>query len=196
MKIQFHSAIIYLHEITRMMSSINEVLMNITDSGNTPLKKGRANPAREFLGLVFFIIVTFGVAFWASRYEPGIWYAELSRPSWTPPNWAFPVAWTILYFLMSVAAWLVWRQRKTRRIGYPLAFYFIQLLLNGLWSWIFFGNHLIDLALIDIILLFMTILVTTILFWKKNRLAGILFIPYLIWVGFATTLNTGIWLLN
>ena len=167
-----------------------------TDDRDISLNKDRANIIREFLGLAVSIIITFAVAFWASRYEPGIWYAELSKPSWTPPNWAFPVAWTILYFSMSVAAWLVWKQRKTRKIGYPLAFYFIQLLLNGLWSWIFFGNHLIGMALVDIVLLLAAIIVTTILFWKQSRLAGILFVPYLIWVGFATALNTGIWLLN
>ena len=97
---------------------------------------------------------------------------------------------------MAVAAWLVWQKGGIRRNLAPLGFYALQLVLNGLWSWLFFGRHLIGMALIDIVLLLTAIIVTTALFLKRQRLAGILMIPYVLWVSFATALNLEIWRLN
>lgn len=151
---------------------------------------------QDLSGLAVSLFVTSLVSFLASQFEPGEWYNQLSKPGWTPPNWIFPLVWTVLYASMSVAVWLVWRQGRSKAATVPVTAYFFQLLLNGIWSWLFFGNRLIGLALIDILGLFVAVIVTTILFWKRTRLAGILFVPYLLWVGFAAILNYGIWLLN
>ena len=151
---------------------------------------------QDITGLAFFLIVTFGVSFLASQYEPGGWYQEIAKPSWTPPGWIFPIVWTALYLMMSIAAWKVWRTGKLQKVIVPLGFYFLQLFFNGLWSWMFFGNQMIGLALLDIILLLIAIILTTIIFWKYNRVSGLLFIPYLLWVAFASVLNFSIWLLN
>jgi tryptophan-rich sensory protein len=146
--------------------------------------------------LVVFLALTFGVAFISSRFEPGLWYQHIAKPSWTPPGWIFGPVWSLLYFMMAVAGWLVWRQKGLTAAGLPLGFFVFQLILNGLWSWLFFGRQMIGAALVDLILLWMAILVTTLLFWKVRTSAGVLFIPYLLWVTFAGALNFAIWRLN
>ena len=147
-------------------------------------------------GLAIFLIITFGVALIGARVQPGEWYAQLAKPSWTPPGWLFGPVWTLLYAAMAVAAWIVWKESGLRAGMIPLAAYAVQLLLNGLWSWLFFGRRLIGLALVDIICLFLAILVTTLLFRQVRPLAGLLLTPYLLWVGFASILNFQIWRLN
>jgi tryptophan-rich sensory protein len=136
------------------------------------------------------------VAWFGGQFMPGSWYAALAKPSWTPPGWLFPPVWTFLYASMAVAAWLIWRGAERRGRVPALVLFFGQLVLNGLWSWFFFGEHLIGVALFDIVLLLVLILAATLTFWRLNRLAGILFIPYLLWVSFATALNFAIWRLN
>ena len=147
-------------------------------------------------GLAIFLIITFGVALIGARVQPGEWYAQLAKPSWTPPGGLFGPVWTLLYAAMAVAAWIVWKENGLRAGMIPLAAYAVQLLLNGLWSWLFFGRRLIGLALVDIICLFLAILVTTLLFRQVRPLAGLLLTPYLLWVGFASILNLQIWRLN
>lgn len=138
----------------------------------------------------------YAVAFISSRFEPGIWYQTLAKPAWTPPDWIFAPVWTILYTIMGLAAWLIWRQGGIAVAGLPLSVFVIQLVLNGLWSWIFFGQRNIGLAFAEIVLLWILILVALIIFWKRQALAGILLLPYLLWVGFAAILNYAIWRLN
>ena len=150
----------------------------------------------DFLGLAFWIVVTFGIAVIASQFEPGEWYTSLAKPSWTPPGWLFGPVWGLLYLSMSVAAWLVWRRRSRLSVSLPLIIYLAQLGLNGLWSWLFFGNRLIGYALLDIIILTILITITLNMFVKIDKIAGLLFIPYLIWVCFATALNFQIWRMN
>jgi benzodiazapine receptor len=150
----------------------------------------------DILGLAFWLLLTFMVAAWGAQYNPGTWYQHLAKPDWTPPGWIFGPVWSLLYAAMAVAAWLVWRSAGIRAAALPLGFYLLQLVLNGLWSWIFFGRQMVGLALLDIILLWAMIAVTTVLFWKKNRAAGVLFIPYLLWVTFASALNWKIWMMN
>ena len=147
-------------------------------------------------GLAIFLIITFGVALIGARVQPGEWYAQLAKPSWTPPGWLFGPVWTLLYAAMAVAAWMVWKESGLRAGMIPLTAYAVQLLLNGLWSWLFFGRRLIGLALVDIICLFLAILVTMLLFRQVRPLAGLLLAPYLLWVGFASILNFQIWRLN
>ena len=123
---------------------------------------------------------------------PG-WYAGLAKPTWTPPDWLFGPVWTTLYCLMGVAAWLVWR-----RVGWsrPLAWFAVQLLLNAVWSWLFFGLHSPFAGLIDIVLLWAAIAATVLAFWHVSRLAAILMLPYWAWVSYAVALNFAIWQMN
>ena len=150
----------------------------------------------NILGLAFFVLLTFGVAAIASQFKPGEWYLSLVKPGWTPPGWVFGPVWGILYLAMSISAWIVWLQRSVKEIFIPLGLYMIQLLLNGLWSWLFFGQQLIGTALIDIVLLLAMIAITIIYFRRISKTAGILLLPYFLWVCFATALNFQIWRIN
>jgi translocator protein len=123
---------------------------------------------------------------------PG-WYAGLVKPSFNPPNWLFAPVWTALYLLMAIAAWLVWRRGNART---PLMLFALQLVLNSIWSLLFFGLHRVDLALLDIVLLLGTIVATAVAFRPRSAVAALLLAPYLAWVSFATVLNFAIWRLN
>ncbi|MFH2037359.1 MAG: TspO/MBR family protein [Candidatus Zixiibacteriota bacterium] len=160
---------------------------------NSEFKK---RPSRQILSLALWLILTFTVSFIASRFMPGEWYQGLVKPSWNPPNWIFGPVWTLLYTLMAVAVWLVWKERHKDNIKSAIILYALQLFLNGIWSFIFFGQELIGLALVDILILLILIIATLLNFYKINRTAGILLIPYLIWVGFASALNFRLWQLN
>lgn len=127
---------------------------------------------------------------------PGEWYAGLKKPPWNPPGWIFGPVWTLLYTAMAVAAWLVWRRGGFAGQRRPLSFYLVQLLLNALWSPLFFGLHRPALGLVDIALLWLALLATVRAFWKVRPLAGALLMPYLAWVTFASALNCAVWLLN
>ena len=147
--------------------------------------------------LLFFLLATLAVGALASLFtEPSIptWYAGLAHPSFAPPNWVFAPVWTTLYVLMAVAAWRVWRVTGTRST--EMAVYALQLVFNFAWSAIFFALHQIGLALADIGLLLLLILAATLLFWRRDRIAGLLFLPYLCWTGFAAALNQAFWALN
>ena len=120
---------------------------------------------------------------------PNPWYSQLHKPSFNPPDWVFGPVWTGLYICMGLAAWLVWRNRKSHRVTQPLALFSIQLIVNVSWSPVFFGLHRLGLALVVIIVLWLAILLTTKAFFRVSRLAGWLMIPYLGWVSFATVLN-------
>ena len=145
------------------------------------------------LALVGFIIITFGAPLLSVGSMLGTWYEALHKPSWNPPEWLFGPAWTLLYTLMAVAAWLVWK-----RLGFsrPLVLYFVQLALNAAWTPIFFGAHQLGWALIEIVLMWIMILLTLLSFRRVNPTAGWLFVPYLAWVSFATCLNFTLWRLN
>ena len=147
------------------------------------------------MSLAIFLSINVAVALFASRFKPGAWYDGLVKPSWTPPRIAFPIIWTALYALMAVAAWIVW-QTNPRFPTTPLVLYGIQLILNALWSWIFFGRHKPSAALIDIIALWIFIILTTSAFTSVRPLAGVLLIPYIIWVAIAAALNAAVIRLN
>ncbi len=125
------------------------------------------------------------------------WYQTLQKPPFSPPNWAFGPAWTILYFLMGVAAYLVWIKGLEKKVvKNALAFFIAQLVFNFFWSILFFGLHSPILGLIDILILWTLIVITIIKFYKVSKTASYLLIPYLLWVSFATILNLSIVLLN
>lgn len=124
------------------------------------------------------------------------YFNALEKPPGTPPPAAFGPAWGALYLLMGVAAWLVWREGLTQQTALALGLFAAQLVLNFAWSLIFFGQHRVGVALLEIALLWLTILATIIAFWRVRPAAGALLLPYLAWVSFATYLNAGIWRLN
>lgn len=122
------------------------------------------------------------------------WYTALIRPAWTPPNWLFGPVWSTLYVLMAVAAWRVWRVVGISRR--PTTLFLVQLALNSLWSFIFFSWHLKGLAAVEIVLLLGVIVWTAIEFRRRDALAGWLFLPYIVWVSYASTVAIGVWWLN
>jgi tryptophan-rich sensory protein len=124
------------------------------------------------------------------------WYVELSKPSWTPPSWVFGPAWTILYIMMAIAAWLVWRKGYTADVRFALTLFGVQLLVNGLWSYLFFGLRWPGGALVDIAVLWVAIAATAIAFSRVSPPAAWLLLPYLAWVSFAMALNLEIWRRN
>jgi len=152
---------------------------------------------RKVRGLKFFLIATLGVGATASLFtQPSIanWYAGLRHPAIDPPNWVFAPVWTALYIMMAVAAWRVWR--KTGLKSVEMVAFALQLGLNFAWSAIFFGLHQIGAALIEIMALDLAVLAALILFARRDLWAGLLLLPYLAWVTFASVLTHAFWRLN
>lgn len=153
---------------------------------------------RQILGLMGWLGVCFAAAAvggFASANAAGF-YQQLARPEWAPPPWLFAPAWTVLYLLMGVAAWLVWREHGFRRARGTLALFVVQLAVNALWTWLFFVWRLGALAFGEILVLWILILCTIAAFWRVRPLAGALLIPYLAWVTFASALTYAIWRRN
>ncbi len=151
---------------------------------------------RQAVGLVLWLVVSLSAGWVGSRFVPGDWYAGLAKPSWNPPSSVFAPVWTTLYVLMGLAAWLVWRQTGFAGARAALGLFALQLVLNGLWSYLFFGSHQPGVALVEIVVLWLAILATTVGFWRVSVPAGMLLLPYLAWVGFAAALNFQLWRLN
>jgi tryptophan-rich sensory protein len=125
------------------------------------------------------------------------WYADLSRPTFTPPDWAFGVVWPILYVMMGISAFMIWNKGfSSRKVKVALGLFLLQLVLNGLWTPIFFGLHMMGLALVEIILLWIAIIITIFAFWRISRAAAYLLLPYILWVSFAIVLNAALWQMN
>lgn len=124
------------------------------------------------------------------------WYPTLHKPSWTPPSWLFGPVWTILYLMMAIAAWLVWRRREFVNVNGSLELFAFQLVLNAAWSPLFFGLKNPLAGLLDIVPLWAAILATLASFWKISPIAGTLLVPYWLWVSFAAALNFAIWKMN
>ena len=156
-------------------------------------------PKHSWIGLVVLLAVCFAAAgIGGAVTTPKItnWYATLAKPSWNPPNWIFGPVWSALYFCMAAAAWLVWRQGGFVSAKVPLILFGVQLGLNVLWSCLFFGLQSPGLAFVEVVLLWAAIAATMVTFWHRSVIAGILFVPYLAWVSFASILNFTIWRLN
>ncbi len=154
--------------------------------------------SKQVVGLVAWLIVSFiAAAIGATAsVNAGPFYLQLQRPTWAPPANVFGPVWTILYTLMAIAAWLIWRVDGLRGARLALTLFFLQLAVNAIWSWLFFAWHLGAISFADILLLWTLIVVTLIMFWRIKPLAGALLIPYLLWVSFATVLNYAMWQLN
>ncbi|WP_231465299.1 TspO/MBR family protein [Pedobacter sp. Leaf132] len=152
------------------------------------------------LALILNIALTLGIGALggiATANSVKTWYLTLNKPSFNPPSWLFAPVWTTLYILIGIAAYLVWVKRDTI-VHFPrtVAIYVIQLILNLCWSFIFFYFHEIGFALAEIIMLLIMIIINAITFYKIDKLAGLLFIPYILWVSFASFLTYNIYILN
>ncbi|MEY4133079.1 MAG: hypothetical protein RL592_1137 [Verrucomicrobiota bacterium] len=155
-------------------------------------RHARCNPGFPWrlIGLVALCLAVGGLGSAATMPEIKGWYAGLAKPSFNPPNWIFGPVWSTLYVLMATAASGAWEHRPIRRT------FFIILLVNALWSLLFFGLHRPDLALIDILAYLILLVLWIRQLWPQHRLAALLQLPHLLWVGFATVLNASIWRLN
>jgi len=158
------------------------------------------NSKQDLPKLIVSILVCFAAAALGSFFTtPQItgWYAGLEKPWFAPPNWVFGPVWTILYFLMGIALFLVWRKGLERPdVRQGVILFAVQLAFNVAWSWLFFGLQSALAGLVGIVILWVLILATLIQFWKIERIAGALLIPYIAWVTIATNLNYAIWVLN
>ena len=123
-------------------------------------------------------------------------YAQLDRPLWAPPAWAFGPAWTVLYLCMAIAAWRIWRIGGFAAARPELTLYAVQLAFNAAWSWFFFVRRSGLGATIDVACMWITIVATMIAFWRRDPIAGALFAPYLAWVSFAGALTVSVWRRN
>ena len=163
-------------------------------SGQLRNDKGADSAMKHRRALVPFLLLVVGGGLaigWLTA--PGDWYARLEKPAFNPPGWLFPPVWTVLYVLVAVAGWRLWR---LDRGGWSMKLWWAQLILNFLWSPVFFGAHRIGLALIVILLLLPAILAFIAVAWRQDRAAALLFLPYAAWVAFALALNASILMLN
>ena len=154
---------------------------------------------QDLLGLCLFIslcLLVSGLGGFITSNTVDTWYPGINKPSFNPPDWVFAPIWIALYILMGIAAWRIWRKSQPKLITTSLAVFYAQLLLNLIWSCLFFGMQRIDLALLEIVVLLIAIIANTILFWRLDRQAGICFLPYVAWVTYAMILNASIWILN
>jgi benzodiazapine receptor len=124
------------------------------------------------------------------------WYAALDKPAFNPPNFIFGPVWTLLYILMGISLYIIWRSERTNERTNALRIFGIQLVLNFAWSFIFFYFHQVFIALLEIVMIWVGVLLMIIIFRKVSRTAAYLQIPYLMWVSFASLLNAAIWILN
>lgn len=145
------------------------------------------------MAAVMIAVLVLLTAMSGAVFKPGPWYETLKKPSWTPPNWAFPTVWTLLYIMIAYAGWEVWTQA-----GWSLAMavWGLQLVLNGCWSWFFFGQRRMDLALVDVSVLWLAIVCFMVVAWPVSTLAALLFVPYFLWVSVAGVLNLSVLRLN
>jgi benzodiazapine receptor len=156
------------------------------------------SPIRQTVGLFGWLAVTFVTAFIAAAASvtAQTFYSRLTQPDWAPPAWLFGPVWTALFVMMAFAAWLVWRRGGFGAQRRPLLLFLVQLVFNGLWSWLFFAWHQGGWALADIVVLWLLIAATIVGFRRTSPLAAWLLVPYIAWVSFAGVLNYTLWQLN
>jgi len=155
--------------------------------------------AKQALALVVALIVVYSASAIGAigSVNAPVFYRELSLPSWAPPAWWFGPVWTVLYGLMAIAVWLVWRQRwRNDQAALAIKIFALQLVLNALWSWLFFAWYLGAFAFVEIVLLWVAILWTLVAFWRVSKVAVVLMLPYAAWVTFAAALSFSIWQQN
>lgn len=153
---------------------------------------------KQVVGLIGWLLLSFAAAAVGAvaSVQAATFYQHLAQPAWAPPSSVFGPVWSVLYALMGIAVWLVWREGGWRRQRGVLTLFVVQLALNALWSWLFFAWHHGALAFADIVVLWLLIVATLIGFWRVRPLAGALLVPYLCWVSFAAALNFAVWHLN
>ena len=156
----------------------------------------KPSPGRSQATLAGWLLLTYSASATAVFVSADGWHAGLAKPTWNPPGWIFGPVWTILYALMAVAAWRVWLHGGWARQKKALGLFLIQWALNALWTPLFFGLHRPGWALAEILLLLAAILATMRNFWRVDRTACLLLLPYAAWVAFASALNGAIWRLN
>ena len=153
----------------------------------------------EIISLIVFLIVCLsvsGVGGAITATSVDTWYQALEKPAFNPPDWVFAPVWTALYLFMGVAAWRIWRIRALKAARIALVVFGLQLCLNVGWSFLFFGLQQINFALVEIVILLFVIISNMFLFWRLDRFAGLLFVPYVAWVSYATILNASLSFLN
>ncbi|MES2623713.1 MAG: TspO/MBR family protein [Pseudomonadota bacterium] len=128
--------------------------------------------------------------------DAGEFYLQLARPEWAPPAWLFGPVWTLLYVMMAVSSWLIWRLGRNTNVYIGLALFVLQLGVNALWTWLFFAWRKGGLAFAEILVLWVLLAATISFFWPLRRLAAVLLLPYLAWITFAAMLNLSVWLRN
>lgn len=154
---------------------------------------------QDVAGLAVFVgaclaVSGFGGAITATSVDT--WYQALEKPPYNPPDWVFAPVWLTLYLLMGVSGWRVWRRARWSGGRTALTVFAAQLVVNLGWSFLFFGLRQIGLALIEVAILLLVIVLNGVLFWRIDRLAGLLFVPYVLWVAYAAVLNAALWQLN
>lgn len=167
--------------------------MNISYSPHPDQLSSKRN---NFLGLAGWVALSFSACVTSLFIRINDWYLHLQKPTWNPPAWVFAPVWTLLYLMMGVAAWLVWREGGWKKQRCPLTLFIVQWTLNALWTPLFFALHQPGLAFCEILLLALALATTIHAFWKADKWAATLLIPYLIWVSFAAFLNFTLWRLN
>ena len=158
----------------------------------------RSSLSQQVAGLLGWLLLSFAAAAVGAMAsaDASAFYEQLARPGWAPPAWLFAPVWTVLYLLMAISAWLIWREFGFKEAKQALALFTIQLGANALWSWVFFVWHQGALAFVEVILLWCLIVATVAAFRRLNRVAAALLLPYLAWVTFASALTFAEWRLN
>jgi translocator protein len=142
----------------------------------------------SLVALAVFVLANLAAASSGAIFRPGEWYASLAKPSWTPPNWAFPVVWSILFLMNAVSGWLVWQAAGQAASG-ALGLYVLSLILNASWSAVFFGLRRMVLGFVNVSLIWLSIVAVALAFWPISPVAAALQLPYLVWVTIAAALN-------
>lgn len=153
---------------------------------------------KQIIGFIGWIVLCFAAsaAGAIASIQAKSFYGKLIQPEWAPPGWLFGPVWSTLFALMAIAAWLVWRDGGFTKHRGALTLFIVQLIPNVLWSWLFFAWNKGAYAFADILLLWILIAATIVSFWKINKIAGAMLVPYLLWVSFAAFLNYSVWQLN
>ena len=163
---------------------------------NNDTKRARRG---DLLGLGAFVALCLAISAiggWVTADSVGTWYRTLQKPDFNPPDWVFAPVWSLLYLMIALAGWRVWRKCGLAGARAAMVAYAAQLALNLAWSFLFFGGRMVGIALVEIVLLLVAIGVNALLFWRIDRMAGWLLAPYAAWVAFASILNFALWRLN
>jgi translocator protein len=147
----------------------------------------------RYAGFLVFLALVVLTAWSGATFLPGPFYAALQKPAWTPPDQVFAPVWAVLYLMIALSGWIVWRAQG---LGLALWVWLAQLVLNGAWPWIMFGRKQIDWALFEIGVLWLAVGAFIVLAWPVRRSAALLFVPYFLWVTYAAALNFELWRLN